>query len=206
MGVWKCRTGRRHWSMPSASMLLTSIDETNSPSFQLSKIGWNLSATSIPKDEDMQTRPCLISARRYWATDSSSLANPAGSQNLNGAETPAMSSGSKAAALTTRSLLNFFNLAWVTWSSFANSSLAKALMEGFRAAAKEVSANFSIGLEGTPFFLKVFCMALTDIAGTRRQDTLIGDAPSMLMAGVSTSRWVSRTGLKNTPRQKPITR
>merc|ERR1719401_1276423 len=96
-------------------------------------------------------------------------------------------------------------MAWVTWSSFENSSLACALMEGFRVATKEVSANFSIGLEGMPFFLKVFCIALTDSAGTRRQEILIGDA-IMLMAGVSTSLRVSTTGLKNTPRVKPINR
>jgi hypothetical protein len=77
-------------------------------------------------------------------------------------------------------------------------------MEGSRVAAKEVNANFSIGLEATPFFLKTPCMAFTDIAGTRKQEILVGDA-IVVMAGFCTSLWLS-TGLKNTPRTKPINR
>merc|ERR1719387_2164607 len=102
-------------------------------------------------------------------------------------------------ALTVTASFNFRNFCWVTGSSFKNSSLAFAAILTSRVAAHVVSANFSIGLEGTPYFFNVFCMALTDIVGPDAgQAKPIGE-PRMLMAGCST--WL--TGLKNTARTKP---
>merc|ERR1719343_736649 len=104
-----------------------------------------------------------------------------------------MSSTLRDAALTTTSLLSFFNLACVSRSNLENSSLATAAIETSRVAAYEVNANFSIGLGGTPSFRKPCCMALTDTGAGRGQDILVGDAeatekaPRISMAGVSAS-------------------